>query len=42
MHVYGIQKNSINDLILKEEAETDIENKLGYNGGRGGELVDWD
>ena len=39
-----LHKNGIDVLICKEEIETDVENKHGYQGGdeRWDELGDWD
>ena len=45
MHICGIQKNGVDDLICKAEIETDVENKsMDTKGGKGGwdELGDWD
>ena len=43
MHICGIQKNGIDDLICKAEVETDVENKyMDTKGTWGKELGDWD
>ena len=44
MHVCGIQKNGVDDLICKTNRDTDVENKrmdTMWEGGWG-ELGDWD
>ena len=44
MHIFGIQKNGIDDLICKAEIETQTygEQMYGYQGGKGGCGRNWE